>query len=139
MDISAGIVLFNPDIKRLKENIDAVIVQCTHVYLVDNGSKNISEVIEMLNGFNSSQFSVILNLENQGIAKALNQLTIAAQKDGYEWILTLDQDSVSPSNIIDEFENYTAYQNVGMLCPVIYDRNKGEEIKAKEGLSLIHI
>ena len=35
MDISAGIVLFNPDIKRLKENIDAVIVQCTHVYLVD--------------------------------------------------------------------------------------------------------
>ena len=30
MDISAGIVLFNPDIKRLKENIDAVIVQCTH-------------------------------------------------------------------------------------------------------------
>ena len=137
MDISTGIVLFNPDIKRLKENIDAVIVQCTHVYLVDNGSKNISEVLEMLNGFNSSQFSVILNLENQGIAKALNQLTIAAQKDGYEWILTLDQDSVSPSNIIDEFENYTAYQNVGMLCPVIYDRNKGEEIKAKEGCTEI--
>ena len=45
MDISAGIVLFNPDIERLKENIDAVIVQCTHVYLVDNGSKNISEVL----------------------------------------------------------------------------------------------
>ena len=44
MDISAGIVLFNPDIKRLKENIDAVIVQCTHLYLVDNGSGNVDEV-----------------------------------------------------------------------------------------------
>ena len=137
MDISAGIVLFNPDIIRLKENISAVIVQCTHIYLVDNGSNNIDEVKRLLNQYNQSKISILCNLENQGIAKALNQLTIAAQKDGYEWILTLDQDSVSPSNIISEFKNYITCQNVGMLCPVIYDRNKGKEIKAKEGCTEI--
>lgn len=133
MDISAGIVLFNPDIKRLKENIDAVIVQCAHVYLVDNGSGNIDEVLELLKEYKKSKISVICNAKNHGIAKALNQLASAAQKDGYEWLLTLDQDSVSPCNIIEEFEKYITYQDIGILCPVIYDRNKGEEIKAKEG------
>ena len=35
--------------------------------------------------------------------------------------------------MIEEFEKYITYQDIGTLCPVIYDRNKGEEIKAKEG------
>lgn len=133
MDFSAGIVLFNPDINRLKENISAVIVQCTHIYLVDNGSSNIDEVLTILKEFNQSKISVICNSVNQGIAKALNQLTAAAQKDGFEWILTLDQDSVSPSNIIEEFVKYTNNQDAGMLCPVIYDRNKGVVIEARNG------
>lgn len=133
MDISAGIVLFDPDINRLKENISAVIVQCTHIYLVDNGSNNIDEVKELLNQYKQSKISILCNTENQGIAKALNQLTAAAQKGGFEWILTLDQDSVAPSNIVEEFEKYTNNLNAGMLCPVICDRNKGVVVEAKDG------
>lgn len=132
MDVSAGIVLFNPDIKRLKENIDAVIVQCTHLYLVDNGSGNVDEVKGLLNQYNQSKISILWNRENQGIAKALNQLTSAAQKEGFDWILTLDQDSVVPSNIVGEFEKYINNSSVGILCPIICDRNKDEEIKINE-------
>lgn len=132
MDISAGIVLFNPDINRLKENISAVIVQCAHVYLVDNGSNNIDEVKKLLNQYNHSKVSVLCNMENQGIAKALNQLASEAQKGGFDWILTLDQDSVAPSNIIEEFEKYTNNLHTGMLCPVICDRNKGVVVEAKD-------
>lgn len=132
MDISAGIVLFNPDINRLKENISAVIVQCAHVYLVDNGSNNIDEVKKLLNQYNNSKVSVLCNMENQGISKALNQLASEAQKGGFDWILTLDQDSVAPSNIIEEFEKYTNNLNTGMLCPVICDRNKGVVVEAKD-------
>lgn len=132
MDISAGIVIFNPDINRLKENISAVIVQCAHVYLVDNGSNNIDEVKKLLNQYNHSKVSVLCNMENQGIAKALNQLASEAQKGGFDWILTLDQDSVVPSNIIEEFEKYTNNLNTGMLCPVICDRNKGVVVEAKD-------
>lgn len=132
MDISAGIVLFNPDIKRLKENIDAVIIQCTHLYLVDNGSGNVDEVKGLLNQYNQSKISILWNRENQGIAKALNQLTSAAQKEGFDWILTLDQDSVVPSNIVGEFEKYINNSSVGILCPIICDRNKNEEIKINE-------
>ena len=133
MDISVGIVLFNPDINRLKENINAVIVQCTHVYLVDNGSSNVGEVIELLKRYKQSKFSMVYNPVNQGIAKALNQLAAAAQSDGFEWVLTLDQDSVVPYNIIQEFEKYVDRQNIGMLCPVIYDRNKEMAVEEKEG------
>lgn len=132
MDISAGIVIFNPDINRLKENISAVIVQCAHVYLVDNGSNNIDEVKKLLNQYNHSKVSVLCNMENQGIAKALNQLASEAQKGGFDWILTLDQDSVAPSNIIEEFEKYTNNLNTGMLCTVICDRNKGVVVEAKD-------
>ena len=119
-------------IKRLKENIDAVIIQCTHLYLVDNGSGNVDEVKGLLNQYNQSKISILWNRENQGIAKALNQLTSAAQKEGFDWILTLDQDSVVPSNIVGEFEKYINNSSVGILCPIICDRNKDEEIKINE-------
>ena len=133
MDISAGIVLFNPDINRLKENISAVIVQCTHIYLVDNGSSNIDEVLESLRRYNHTKISIIRNEVNQGMARALKQLTKAALQDGFDWILTLDQDSVSPSNITEEFIKYASYQDTGMLCPVICDRNKEVVVEAKDG------
>lgn len=133
MNISAGIVLFNPDIRRLKENISAVIVQCVHVYLLDNGSDNIGEIHKLLESYNQAKITIICNIENKGIAKALNQLTSAAQKDGFEWILTLDQDSISPSNIIEEYNKYIRNTNIGILCPVICDRNKGNTINAKNG------
>ena len=133
MDIPAGIVMFNPDIYRLKENVCAVIVQCVHIYLIDNGSSNIKEIYEILGSFNQSKITIIRNEKNQGIAKALNQLTSMAQRDGFEWILTLDQDSISPSNIIEEFNKYIKDMNTGMLCPVICDRNKGNTIDIKNG------
>lgn len=133
MDISAGIVLYNPDIDRLKENINAIINQCTHIYLIDNGSDNINNISDLLEEYNDLKITVIYNQKNMGIASALNQLTEAAKKDNFNWILTLDQDSVSPLNIIKEFKKYINKNNVGMLCPVICDRNKDKIIKAEEG------
>ncbi len=134
MDISAGIVLFNPDINRLNENISSIVVQCEHLYLVDNGSSNIETVKKMLKQFDDFNITLILNKKNMGIAKALNQITAKADDDGYKWILTLDQDSVAPNNIIQEFLKYTNKRNVGIICPVISDRNKGIEIYRKEGI-----
>ena len=72
MKISAGIVLFEPDILRLKQNVEAIKTDVEHIFLVDNGSKNINEVKSIFE--NDSKISFILNEENLGIAKALNQL-----------------------------------------------------------------
>ena len=42
--IAAGIVLYNPDIDRLKKNLEVIESQVEKVFLVDNHSNNLEEV-----------------------------------------------------------------------------------------------
>ncbi|MHB8132373.1 MAG: glycosyltransferase, partial [Mobilitalea sp.] len=88
--IAAGIVLFNPNIDRLKKNIDAILPQVEVLYIIDNNSDNIDLIEKYLQNKNT----IILqkNSENFGIAKALNQMCNLANLKGFDWILTLDQD-----------------------------------------------
>ena len=117
----AGIVLYNPEVDRLKANIESIIYQVDKLILIENGSAD----TEYLQDEYFKDITVITNSENFGIAKALNQICEYAKCSGYKWALTLDQDSVCPSNIIAEYKKFTGLQNVGMLCPVIEDRNVG--------------
>lgn len=119
--IVAGITLFQPDLDRLKENIDAIINQVDDVVCIDNGSNNISEIKDLLKQYD--KISLIENGENVGIAKALNQMFIYAKEKGHEWVLTLDQDSVCPDNITSEYKKHLSIDKLGMLCPLVDDRN----------------
>jgi len=121
--IAAGIVLYNPDIDRLRENISSIILQISHLYLIDNGSDNFEDIIHFLSEFCSRNITLIINKENQGIAKALNQMCAAGINDSYEWMVTLDQDSVCPKNLIEEFIKVDLKKKIGMICPIIVDRN----------------
>lgn len=114
--ICAGIVSYNPDLNRLKESIDALCKQVKKVYLVDNGSDNISDVKEIVKNY---AIELISNEKNYGIAKALNQLCENAMLDGYSWILTLDQDTVVASNLIRLMQKYCSDENIGILCPTV--------------------
>lgn len=122
--ISAGIVLYNPDIARLTENINAIKSQVNVLYLIDNGSDNILDVKRMtekcLFGFT---YVILRNEKNLGIATALNQLCEKSKLDGNQWILTLDQDSVSPKNIVKEYAKIINDDIVAMVCPNVSDRN----------------
>ena len=122
--IAAGIILFNPDLSRLKENIEAIQQQVDLLVFIDNHSDNL-EVIESTYGHYDNIFFV-KNKENFGIAKALNQAMLFCQSKGYQWVLTLDQDSVCPSNLIQEYQKYLDTPQVAILSPVIDDRNMRE-------------
>lgn len=117
--IAAGIVTYNPDLNRLHENINAILPQVELVFLVDNGSKNIDE---LENAFIEKKVVLIKNKENLGIAAALNKIMEYSIDYGYEWTLTLDQDSVVPDNMIEEYEKYTEEEMIAMIVPVIFDR-----------------
>ena len=94
--IAAGIVTYNPDIDRLRENVEAVLPQVEYLYIIDNNSGNFSD---WKNIFDENKVGLTkLNL-NVGIAKALNILMDKAGNDGYEWVLTLDDDSVIAENL----------------------------------------
>lgn len=118
--IAAGIVTYNPNIQRLKENIEAVIVQVDRVIIVDNGSKNIEELKQMWG--NNEKIELFYNKENEGIAVALNQIITASIEQGYDWTLTLDEDSVVPNNMIEQYRRYIGEEYVAMIVPVICDR-----------------
>lgn len=120
-NICAGIVLYNPDITQLKRNIAAIIKQVQILYLQDNGSANISDVEKII--AETSSIVLLRNPKNKGIAWALNALCKRAESDDFQWILTLDQDSVCPQNMIALYKEYLPIAD--MLCPKIVDRNYG--------------
>ncbi len=112
--IYAGIVLYNPDIDRLKLNITAIAGQVELVVLVDNGSANITSIKDLLSSYTNTK--LIENGDNLGIAKALNQILEEADKQAVDWVLTLDQDSICPDNMMAEFSQDVG-ANIGMICP----------------------
>ena len=120
MKICAGIVTYNPDIERLKSNINGIINQVDKVYIFDNDSNNISDIQSCAGEFKS--ITVIDNKCNYGIAKALNEIFKLALENGYQWVLTLDQDTICPKDLMKKMSVYTA-EIVGIVCPAVcYDQ-----------------
>jgi len=118
--VCAGIILYNPNIERLTENVNAILSQVSEVVFVDNASNNLEEI--RLH-FTDRRFHWIINDTNIGISGALNQLINFASDNSYQWILTLDQDSVCESHLVSELEKYIhTDEKLAMVSPRIVDR-----------------
>lgn len=127
--VLAGITLYNPELDRLEENINAIINQVDKLICIDNGSKNIAETEAFIkNRF--PEVTIKKNVENIGVAAALNQMFQYAEQKGFEWVLTLDQDSVCPENLMEEYKKYWNLEGVGILSPRTVDRNFKKQEKA---------
>lgn len=122
MKVAAGIVLFNPDLKRLKENICAVRSQVDEIILFDNGSKNIEETRKIIKEIDSS-ITLLISSQNIGIAQALNEIAKNAIKKGYKWLLTLDQDSVLYPNLVCHYKEKLDLPHLGQISCKLVDRN----------------
>lgn len=118
MRILSGIVAFHPDLDRLRENISAICHQVDETVVFDNGSTGLAEAFPEMTILGDDG-------RNLGIATALNRLCNYGKENGYDWILTLDQDSVVPTGFVEGFLPYIADERVAILCPAIRDRNYG--------------
>lgn len=122
---AAGVVLFKPNIKRLKINLEAVAPQVGKVFCYNNGLEDSEEVIALLNSFDNVE--LIGDGTNVGIATALNELMRTAYSSNFTWLLTLDQDSVVPQDMIKNYASLTHEDAVALICPLILDvRRKNE-------------
>ena len=117
----ACIITYNPDIIRLKENIQAIVPQVDGIVVVDNGSRNIEDIKTLCEEYKTCY--LFENHENKGIAAALNRGMKYLYHKGYEWAVSLDQDSVCPPDLIQHYLQYTDIKSVGMISPTIVDRN----------------
>ncbi len=122
MTAAVGIVLYNPDIPRLKLNIESVCRDTECIYLCDNGSENIEEIRTLLKDYRAV---LLENGENLGIAAALNILCRYARADGFSHILTLDQDSVCGTGMLKILSLYAEDETIGIAAP--NECNEGEQ------------
>ena len=132
---AAGIVTYNPDSDRLKNNINAISGQVKQVYCFDNGSANIEEIRTLCCQYEN--VTIIENGKNSGIAEGLNQIIREARKNEIAWLLTLDQDSVCPAKMIDTMLKYSDEENIVAICPRIVDKRRPTEIQREEGTDRI--
>ena len=104
--VAAIIVSYNPD-SNLFDSINLLLNQVEKVIIVDNGSKE--KYVKYIKSINEDKIEIILNKENLGVATALNIGVRKALENGYEWILTMDQDSkASPDMVIKMFNVYNS-------------------------------
>lgn len=115
--VAAGIVLFNPELTRLIACIENLKQQVSKIYIFDNSSMSIH--------INDDSTVYITENKNKGIAYALNRIMERAQKDGFEWVVTMDQDSIVPCGMIDGFkEGIRSHANLGIVCPQVIDKRR---------------
>ena len=129
MEYAIGIVTYQPDLQRLRENIAAANIalgagtnadvsdsaegpgpSAKSLIIVDNGSSNISDIRALA-----------------GIATALNQIFRKAKELGCHWVVTLDQDSVMQPDMLEEFCHYIGQSDLAIICPRIEDRSLGRQ------------
>ncbi|HAI13064.1 MAG TPA: hypothetical protein DCM28_15260 [Phycisphaerales bacterium] len=100
-------------------NAKAVLEQLDRLYIVDNGSDQIT--LSKLNDFASrdSRVLVLSNNINMGIAVALNQGCQLAIQEGYHWLLCLDQDSLLKTDWLVTmqkiFNKHMSCQSIGVI------------------------
>jgi rhamnosyltransferase len=121
-DICAIVISYHPEL-NISDKISQLAKQVDRVVIIDNGSTS-TELVSLIEiSKHSSQIHLILNEENIGQAKALNMGVRYAKEHKYDWILTMDQDSLVSHMMIDNMA--FAYQQchetdqIVSICPVL--------------------
>ncbi|PZP51105.1 MAG: glycosyl transferase, partial [Pseudopedobacter saltans] len=114
--LAGAVILYNPDI-GLWKRILTYLPHLERLYILDNSPKSNKHLFP--NDLEFSKCQYILNNENLGISEPLNIACERAIQDGFNWLLTMDQDSfyndqsfIQYMNCIQNFENRN---NVGMF------------------------
>ena len=124
--IAALVILYNPD-KNILDNINSYINQVEKVIIVDN-SEFSNEGLLINTSFKN--FEYIFNNSNLGVAAALN---IGAQKAielGFDYLLTMDQDSKADEAMVFKLlELMRSSERIGIVSAEHYDKDIHSPIK----------
>ena len=111
MKIAATVILYYPD-ENVIENILSYVNSVEKLYLVDNTETPSKLITDNLKRFTGAVY--IHDGENQGIAARLNHVSNLASEDGFDWLLTMDQDSSFGGNTFINYLNcFTSFENKG--------------------------
>ncbi|WP_348519432.1 glycosyltransferase family 2 protein [Bifidobacterium sp. ESL0732] len=130
-------VTFNPSLDDLRASVPALLKQVEALIVVDNGSGNVEDIASFVAGY--PQVTLLRNGKNLGVAAALNRIFECAEKAGFDWVLTLDDDSEIPDGMIDGYrrclkdrqDREEGSAKVGIVCPLLVNRKDGTVFHSK--------
>lgn len=137
MKVAGVVVLFQPE-ASVRDNISSYIEDIDKLYILDNSEHYNELLISKLQC--DSRIKYICMNGNKGLAKALSEGCNLAKKEGYEYVLTMDQDSQfedgAVRKLIGYMETHKEYSIVGANAKsidesgnVLYIRKSGKEIR----------
>lgn len=103
--LAAVVILYHPD-KSVVSNISSYLPWVSDLYVYDNSIERQSflqnEIEELSNKIVYHNHS-----DNKGVAYCLNAAAKMAISNGFEWLLTMDQDSYFNENSFEEYVSLT--------------------------------
>ena len=111
--LASVVVFYNPSKENIK-NIDSYEKEIDKIYVVDNTDDDLERIKS------TKKIEYIKLGENKGIATALNIGAKRAIEEGYEWLLTMDQDSKMTEEIVTKMKDFlvnTTEKNIGLISP----------------------
>lgn len=116
---SAVVVLYQPE-KNILFNIMTYAADVDRIYAIDNSTDYDNNLISQLQKMQKVKYVSLQG--NKGLALALNYGCDLARADGFDYILTMDQDSYFEKHAVQEMINYvekTKISNLGMVAPCV--------------------
>ncbi|MBK7105840.1 MAG: glycosyltransferase family 2 protein [Ignavibacteriae bacterium] len=118
--ICATVILYNPD-ENISDNIMTYINQVNLIIIIDNSDKLNNSLFDKFKI--NEKVIYVVNGNNIGIAAALNIAARKASQKGFSFLLTMDQDSRAPKNMVENLLNiYEKKENVGIVSPLHSNR-----------------
>ncbi len=115
------VVWYFPENENIR-NIHSYLADLKLLVIVDNSDKDNSH---LLTEYDQTKIKYIPNLQNNGIAKALNQGVREARENGAEWILTMDQDSSFVNQDLKQYvqvaNEFDEIEHVAIFSPTYFD------------------
>lgn len=128
MKFASVVTLFYPNETHF-ENIKYYLPLVDKLYVIDNTPNQSHEKY-----LPKSKKIEYYTYNNIGVAKALNLGASFAVKEGYTWLLTMDQDTVFPSSILKEMKRVIEIENttnIGIVTPWHHTKLNVEKPKEK--------
>ncbi|PTB99331.1 glycosyltransferase family 2 protein [Marinobacter sp. Z-F4-2] len=123
LDCCCILITFNPMISLLGEVLDSILVNRVGVVIVDNGSENVNEIIELC-----PESKVIPLGQNKGIGFAQNIGIKEARSKDYSYIWLSDQDTLYECDFALKMLRYanSIDEKFAVLGPAYVDLNREE-------------
>lgn len=102
MKICTAIILYNPNIEDLKKSLPVYCNETDLVIMWQNSFINEEIQLYFTNDYKNVLFAG--SGENLGIATALNNCVRLAEKENFDYILTMDQDSYFEKGMITKYK-----------------------------------